>query len=65
MPGETYSRRIAIFGFAERKDLLEAWCFVYNALRTYSFSKVVSLEELATGKRYSGEEMRKAMSGEL
>lgn len=64
LPGGTYSRRISIFGLAERKDLFEAWCFVYDAKRTYAFSKVVSLEELATGKRYSGEEMRKAMGGE-
>ena len=62
--GEPYSRRIAIFGLADRRDLFEAWCFVNNAKRTYAFSKVVSLEELATGKRYSGEEMRKAMGGE-
>lgn len=64
-PGETYSRNIAIFGLAERKHLFEAWCYVYNALRCYSFSKVASLEEIATGKRYSGEELRKIMGGKL
>ena len=63
-PGETYARDIAIFGLAERKHLFEAWCYVYNALRTYAFCKVVSLEQIATGKRYSGEELRQIMGGE-
>ncbi|MBX9871565.1 MAG: hypothetical protein K2X75_06165 [Burkholderiaceae bacterium] len=63
-PGETYSRDIAIFGLAEPKHLFEAWCYVYNALRTYAFSKVVSLEEVATGKCYSGEELRELLGGE-
>jgi hypothetical protein len=37
----------------------------YQALRSYAFSKVVSLEEIATGKHYSGEELREILGGEL
>lgn len=62
-PGETYLRSIAIFGLDERKHLFKAWCYVYKAVRTYAFSKVVSLEEIATGKRCSGEELREIMGG--
>jgi hypothetical protein len=61
---ETYSRDIAIFGLAEQKHLFEAWCYVYKAVRTYAFHKVASLEQIATGKRFTGEEMREIMGGE-
>jgi len=63
-PGETYKREIAIFGLANnRPHLFEAWCFVYKALRTYAFRDVVSLENIATGQRWTGEEMRRLMGG--
>ena len=65
IPGETYVRSIAIFGLAEEKHLFKAWCYVYKALRTYAFSKVVSLGEIESGKRVTGEESRELMRGEL
>lgn len=64
MPGDTYMRDIALFGLAEDKHLIEAWCYVYKALRTYAFSKIISLEEIATGKKLTGEELREHMGGE-
>lgn len=64
MPKTTYSRDIAIFGVAERKQLFEAWCYACGALRTYAFIKVVAVEDLATGQRYSGEGLREALGGE-
>ena len=63
IPGETYTRDIAIFGLDEREHLFKAWCYTYNALRTYAFSKVVCLEEIATGQRVTGEELRVHMGG--
>lgn len=63
-PGETYFRDISIFGLAQEKHLFEAWSHSQNALRTYAFSKVHSLEELATGERVTGEQLRELMGGE-
>lgn len=62
-PGETYTREISIFGLAEQPHLFNAWCYTYNALRSYAFCKVVTLEEIATGERVSGEELRVLMGG--
>lgn len=64
-PGENYTRDISIFGLAEQPHLFNAWCYTYNALRSYAFCKVVSIEEIATGERISGEELRLLMGGTL
>lgn len=63
VPDETYVREIAIFGLADSPHLFEAWCYVYNALRTYAFSKVVSMEIMATGEKITGDELRERMGG--
>lgn len=62
-PDATYTRYISIFGLAEREHLFEAWCYPFNVFRTYAFWKVVSLEEIATGQRITGEELRVLMGG--
>jgi hypothetical protein len=62
--GDTYTREIAIFGLNESKHLFQAWCYVYNAMRSYAFSKVVRLEEIASGASYTGEELRIILGGE-
>lgn len=66
MPDSTYTREISIFGLSpDNKHLFEGWCYVYNALRTYAFDKVVSLTEISTGTELSGEELRNLMKGEI
>lgn len=60
-----YTRDIAVFGLANKKHLFEAWCYTYNALRTYAFCKVVSFEEIETGIKLTGEELRVHMGGTL
>lgn len=63
-PGETYFRDISIFGLAKEKHLFEAWSHAHNAMHTYAFSKVHSLEEIATGDKVTGEQLRELMGGE-
>lgn len=62
--GSTYTRDIAIFGLGAEPHLFNAWCYTYNAERSYAFSKVVSLTEIATGETVTGAQLRKIMGGE-
>lgn len=64
IPEATYTRDIAIIGGGAEPHLFDAWCYVYNALRSYAYSKVVSLTEIATGETVTGEQLRKLMHGE-
>lgn len=64
IPGATYTRDIAIFDIGPEPHLFDAWCYVYNALRTYAFSKVITLTEIATGETVTGEQLRKLMHDE-
>jgi hypothetical protein len=56
-----YTRRISIFGPAERDGTFDAWCYVYDALRTYSCRKVVRGRELASGLEFTGDQLRAAL----
>jgi len=65
-PGERggmgeYQRRIAIFGPGEREGTFDAWCYVYDAVRTYRCDRVVKLEELDTGKSVTGNEVMRIL----
>lgn len=65
VPDATYTRDISIFGLGDEPHLFNAWCYVYNAERTYTFSKVISLTEIATGESITGEQLRQLMHGEV
>ena len=64
LPGATYTRDIAIIGGNLEPHLFDAWCYVYNALRSYEYSKVVTLTEIETGETVTGEQLRKLMHAE-
>lgn len=66
MPGDTFTRDVAIFGLARgRPDLFEAWCFVADDFRTYAFRKTIKVEEIHGTGQASGVELCERMGGTL
>ncbi|WP_091999977.1 hypothetical protein [Polaromonas sp. OV174] len=62
----SYTRDIDILDTcSDRPWLFEAWCHSFGELHTYSFHKVATLTELATGQSITGEKLQQLLGGAL